>query len=161
MFTITKQSAQVAHLNVREEIHGDEHVLALDITVKADVANDFLDQLSPGLRVALYGPAAQSDIDAGHVTVVRFPACKVLDWEGEMKAAALVIHGGRKADNLDFTADINKLVLSLKDGGTVSIKFRAQVLPDPGQVGQLSDVLGEDVKVSVKPLAQPQLAPVE
>lgn len=159
MFTLTKHAAKVTHLNVREEKHGEEEVLALDIKINADIGNDFLDQLSPGLKAAFYAQDSTAmDLGDTHLPVIKFPKLPSLDWDGEMKAD-LVLHGERKADNLEFTADINKLVLNLKEGGTVNMTFRAQCLPDPVEVGKISELLGQMVKCSVTPSHQPPLDP--
>ena len=161
MFTLTKHACVLAHLNVREEKHGEENVLAVDMKLTADVPNTFLDQLSPGLCAALYAPGAQSDIDPAYLSALRWPSLAPLEWMTQASHAAFVIHGSRKAENIEFEADINKLRLNCKEGGTVSITFRAQILPDPVQVGILTAFLGQPVTVSLTPAAQPAEPPVE
>jgi hypothetical protein len=162
MFTLTKHPAKITHLNVREEKHGEEDVLALDIKVNADLANEFLDQLSPGLKAAVYDrDSAGLDLDDGHLAVLRFPQLAQLGWTSEMSGASFIIHGGRKSDDIEFNATINNLRLIPKQGGTVSIIFRAQVLPDPVEVGTLTGYLNQDIKVSVAAPAQPAEPPVE
>ncbi len=44
-FNLEKHTAKIAHINLREERHGDDPVLAVDIKVTADVPNDFLSYL--------------------------------------------------------------------------------------------------------------------
>ena len=151
MLKLIKQAAKIVHLNVREELHGEDQVLAMDVRLSCDLPNTFLDTLAPGLRLALYDKAAQGDLDAEHLSVARFPLLAPIDWEGQMAGARLVIHVGKKSDDMEFDAKINKLRLAPKDGGTVTVWFRAQLLPDPPQVGLLSEYLGHKVKVSVTP----------
>ena len=156
MFHLNKQVAKVVHLNVREETHGEEGVLAIDVRVSCDVPNTLLDDLAPGLREALYDKGAQGELEEGRLTAVRFPLLAPLDWELSLALAQFVLHVGRKADDLEFTASVNKLRLAPKDGGTVTVWFRVQLLPDPAQVGALSGLLGRKVKVSVIPGPEPE-----
>jgi hypothetical protein len=120
-FHLENHAAHIGHLNLREEKHGEESVLAIDIKVEADVANDFLSYLSPTLKWSLYDkPEKQQDLieDANHLPRLRYP---------EMA----------------------------KDGGTIALTFRVQVLPTPKQAGALPTFLGKDTKISVRPAEEP------
>ena len=88
-FKLKKQKCQVTHLNVRDEKHGDDMVLAEDIKIEADVPNKFLDELSPGLRAALFTKEGdpQVDIDKDHLTMLRFPQIAPLKWKVRRDAA--------------------------------------------------------------------------
>lgn len=161
MFKLSKQNAKVIHLNPREEKHGEEDVLAVDVKLTVDMPNSFLDELAPGLRTALYMHADQADIDNDHLANVRFPQLPVLLWEGEKMEGALFYIGPNKAESMEFTADVTKVKLAPKDGGTVTVTFTAQILPEPHHVGTLSGWLGQKVKVSVTPAPTPDDPPVE
>lgn len=155
MFTLSKQLAKVAHINLREEKHGDDDVLAADIKLTAAVSNAFLDQLAPGLRAALYTTASGGSEDLAlednpHLVQIRFPLLRGLKWEETMEGGGLIIHGAKKSDDLGFTADINSLRLDCKDGGTVELTFRAQILPEASEVGSLTAFLGHEAKISVR-----------
>lgn len=157
-FSLKKQASKIAHLNVREENHGDDPVLAVDVKVQADVGNEFLDQLSPGLRAALYqkeGAVAGEtpDIDAEHLGSLRFLQLQPFEWKDEMLGAKVVIHGHSKAENIDLEGDVNQIRLACKEGGTVELTYRVQVQPTPEDSGRLAAVLGRKVKVSVAPAA--------
>lgn len=153
---LKKQTAKVAHLNVREEKHGEESVLAVDVKVQADVANDFLDRLSPGLRQSLYAPdGEQLEGVEQPMSILRFPQMKPIDWDAPIVMGELVLHGARKAD-------VKKpLVLACKEGGTVELTFQAAVLPGTDQMGPLSELLGKSTKVSVRSVEQPSQPPLE
>jgi len=165
-FSLKKQSAKVAHVNLREEKHGDEPVLACDVEVTADVPNTFLSQLSPTLKASLYQAegaqvGAQTPLidDGTHLPVLLYPQLGRIAWELKMPAAHVVLHGARKSEDVVLVADVNKLRLSPKEGGTVEIQFRCQFPPVPEQVGAVGAMLGRTVKVSVKPNDAPDSPP--
>lgn len=164
MFNLAKQNAKVAHINIREEKHGEENVLAADLNITASVPNTFLEGLSPGLRASLYDNEKDGldlDPENPHTVVLRYPQMSSFVWAGEMAKALFTVHGAKKADDLGFTADINKLRLTPKDGGTVDIQFRVQIQPQPEDIGDITTYLGQNVKVSVKPSEMPDSPPIE
>lgn len=160
MFKLSKQNAKVVHLNPREEKHGEEDVLAMDVKLTVDVPNSFLDELAPGLRAALYTHGDQADIDKDHLPAVRFPQLPSVLWSEKLEQATFSI-GPNKAETVEFSADVAKVWLAPKDGGTVSVTFTAQILPEPQDVGTFSGWLGQKVKVSVTPAPVPDEPPVE
>lgn len=161
MLELSKQSVTIAHVNSRLQMHGDEEVLAVDIKMSADMSNKMLDELSPGLRVALYSGGAQADVEEDHLSQVRFPQMPHVDWGDGLEEAEFTIHGGRGGETLKFSADVNNLRLTPKDGGTVAVSFRAQILPSPEEVGTITGMLGQKVKVSVKAAEVPDDPPLE
>lgn len=163
-FSLTKTKGKVAHLNVREEKHGEDNVLACDIKIKADVSNKFLDDLSPGLRAALFAKEGTQEalVDGeDHLTVLRFPQLAPIKWAVAMVDGEIIMHGGKKADDLSFECDVKEATLAPKEGGTVELTFQAAVLPTPEESGAIAALLGRDVKVSVKPVEQPHQPPLE
>ena len=157
-FSLKKQSAKVAHVNLREEKHGDDPVLACDVKITTDVPNTFLSQLSPHLKASLYqaegdGAAAQAPLleDGTHLPVLRYPQLGVLKWDMKMMGAAVTLHGAKKADDVLLACEVNELRLAPKEGGTVEITFRCQFIPEPEQVAAVGAMLGRQVKVSVRP----------
>lgn len=162
-FALKKQAAKVAHLNLREEKHGEDPVLACDVKVSADVPNTFLDQISPTLRSSFYmaegeGEASQPGLlaDESHLPVLRHPFLGQQDFVGvEMPLVRVAFHGHKKADEVEITGEVNQLRGVLKEGGTVAIVFRVQFLPEDDQVGKLSALLGHAIKVSVFPVEAP------
>lgn len=157
-FVLKKQVAKVAHVNLREEKHGEEPVLACDVKVTADVPNSFLTQISPTLKSALYQPEGEGAgtqaplIDDGtHLSVLRFPQLGALKWEVKMAGAEVILHGAKKADDVVLVGEVNELRMAPKEGGTVEITFRCQFAPIPEQVAAVGALLGHQVKVSVRP----------
>jgi hypothetical protein len=155
MFELLKHKSKIAHLNIREESHGDDKVLAEDIKVQADVPNDFLSYLAPTLKWSLYDKpdAAQGELikDDTHMPRLRYSQLPPLAWSGEMAKASFTIHGAKKSEDLVFEATVDKLLLDCKDGGTVAITFKASVYPTAEESGRLAALLGQEYKVSVRP----------
>lgn len=138
MFSLQEQPAQVTHINTREEKHGEDGVLAIDIDIQADIGKDFLLQLAPRLGEFLY------DEDK-----LRFQQLEAPRWKCGIKEASLVVNGGSKKSTLAFVVNIKHADLEPLEGGTVVLKFRAATNPVPDQVGVLSGLLGKPVKVSL------------
>ena len=112
-FELNKQTAKIAHVNFREEKHGEEAVVALDIKITFDSPNDFLSYLSPTLKWSLYDKQTkQGELieDKGHLPILRYSQLGEMRWEGEMQRCALTIHGANKGDYplLDFTSTPQK-----------------------------------------------------
>lgn len=149
-FALKKQAAVLAHVNFRDEHHGDDLVLAADLKIKADVHNLLLNDLAPGLLASLYSAEdPQAELVEGHLPTIRYPLLDGLVFTTKMVDANFVIHGAKKADDIEFKAKIKEVALDCKEGGTVAIMFKAQVLPEPDQAGLLPSLLGQKVKVSV------------
>jgi hypothetical protein len=157
MFTLTAQQCKIAHINFREEKHGDESVTAVDVKVTSDMSNDFLSYLSSTLKGSLYGPpdsSVQGSIihdNPGYMPRLLYPEMGMIKWSGEMKKAQVCLHGATKKSNLVFDCDVNKLSFITKEGGTVEVAFRLQVVPEGPVLGKLAAMLGVELKVSIAP----------
>ena len=106
MFELSKHKAVIAHLNIREEMHGEEKILAEDIKIQADVPNDFLSYLAPTLKWSLFDrpDAAQVELikEDGHMPRLRYSQLAPIAWEGKMERATFVIHPPGKAKEFEF-----------------------------------------------------------
>lgn len=160
---LEKVKGKVLHLNVRDETHGEEPVMAVDVKCQFDLPNTFLDRLSPGLRAALYLPEGEQ-LEGVEVplTILRFPQLKPLDWDLPVVDGAFVLHGARKADDLLFEGSVKKAwVLAPKEGGTVEVTVQVAVLPEPEELAKLGTFLKREVKISLRPVAQAAQPPLE
>lgn len=157
MFTLTAQQCKIAHINIREEKHGEESLTAVDVKITSDMSNDFLSYLSPTLKGSLYGPpdsAVQGSLvhdNPGYMPRLLYPEMGMIKWAGEMKKAQVCLHGATKKSNLVFDCDVNKLSFVTKEGGTVEVAFRLQVVPEGATLGKLAGMLGMELKVSIAP----------
>ncbi len=153
-FHLEKQAAKMAHINLREEKHGEEAVLAIDVKITADVPNDFLSYLDPTLKWSLYDKQpGQGELlpDDNHLPHLRYTQLGELRWEGEMAKANVLVSSIDRPEDVALEADINNLKFEPKEGGTVAISFRLQFLPNAGQSAVLVGLLGKEVRVSVAP----------
>lgn len=151
-FALKKQKAVLEHLNTRAEKHGDQNMLAIDIKIVADVPNTFLNQLDPTLRASLYkaeGDQASLIEDAEHMPVLRYEYMSAFKYTVSMVKAKLTIHGAKKENDITFEVKINGIKLDCKHGGTVELTFSAATLPEAEDVGTLSGLLKQDVRVTV------------
>lgn len=134
----------LTHVNFRKELHGDDHVQAVDLTMAVDVPNTLLDTIVPGLREALYW---NQDAAAGQVEIadlpqtlpnLRFPRLNggkfALD-EKKNKLAGyeLFIEYGLGDDRSNMVFDCCKVVkrsMETKEGGTVRLAWQVQYSGD-------------------------------
>lgn len=156
MWKLTKKDAQLLHMNTRTEKAGDEDRLACDLKIGCTVPNTFLDDLCLGLRAAFYARPADKDLldEEDHRPVLSFPQLAPIEWDRDWTGVRVTLHYGVRDDG-DVVLDgatINKLALTLKDGGSVEARFRVQWHPDvdehPEYMGKLAAML-ENRQISI------------
>lgn len=140
----TTTDVQLTHVNFRKELHGDDHVQAVDLTMAVDLPNTALDAFQPGLREALYWNQAandgQAEIDGVESTLpnLRFPRLNggkfVLD-DKKTKLAGyelFIDYGlGDERSNMVFDCcRIVKRTIETKEGGTVHLSWQVQYSGD-------------------------------
>ena len=154
-FHLEKHAAHVAMVQLREEKHGEESVLATDVRITLDTPNDFLSYLSPTLKWSLYDrpDSAQGELveDKSHLPRLRYAEIPKIHWDGEMRADVVIHNLVEPGDTEMEGATIDKMVLECLDGGTVTVTFRVKVLPAPKLAAALPVLLGKDVRVTVRP----------
>lgn len=140
----TTTDVSLTHVNFRKELHGDEHVQAVDLTMGVDVPNTLLDTIQPGLREALYYNA---DASAGQVTIVdlpetlpnlRFPRLNsgkfsLDDKKNKLAGYELFIDYGLGDERSNMVFDCCKVVkraIETKEGGTVHLSWQVQYSGD-------------------------------
>ena len=156
--TLNEIAATLQHVNTRIEIHGEESKLAMDLKFAWSASNAALDHFSPTLRQSLYAPE-DSKNDAFPnmeipLTVLRHPQIESYKWTGsEIVGGKLTVHGAVSGNEMIFgDATVGEWRIEPSQGGTVTIKFRAQVYPDHKQRGKIMDLLEQgSVTVSVTP----------
>ncbi len=153
-FVLTKHDVRVAHLNLREEKHGEESKQAVDVKVTASVPNDFLSYLHATLKWSLYDKDDQPDLvpDEKHLPRLRYPEMASIKWGGEMLRANVTFHGAKEKNDWAVEAKVGKVILDCLDGGTVQVSCNVTFYPEPAQVGALAGILGRDVKLSIEPV---------
>ena len=153
MFEFKNKDVKVAHINIREEKHEDDPVLAVDVKLKGDMPNPALDKLAPGLLVSLYGATEEQEelFEGAPLTKLRYPAMGVITWAMSPLDVAITFH--RVTKDVRVVGTIKALKMVPKDGGTVEVTFTVQSTPEPDLVGQLSGMLGTDQESTLELLA--------
>ncbi|CAG9173216.1 hypothetical protein CURE108131_20830 [Cupriavidus respiraculi] len=155
MLELDTELVKINHINTRNEKHGDDNVLGVDLKLQARLSNDVLSLFAPSLKFSLYhkDESVQGDLvtDAGYVPNLKFPSLGVLKWDGDWEHQRLAIHNGvRAADDIVLSdARINKLQFDLQEGGTVFVNFRVQAHPDEKTTARLLSLLGQEVHMSL------------
>lgn len=154
MFDLDKKNATLQHINIRDEKHGEENVLAVDLKFQADFDGDILAEFGPSLRHSMYEKDDNPDLaDQGSdvPTKLRFPMMvQPLKFGNEIIGASVNVAYGIGNFALD-TCDINNFKVECHNGGTVSVTWRIQAKPTAEQLGKLSTLLGSQCEISITP----------
>lgn len=160
-FECIEANAELIHKNDRIEKHGEESVLACDLSFVWETDNGCLAMFHPSLKSALYGkgdnPQLEIEPDPAHMTALRFPQLQPLKWGGgDLVGGELTFHygtGGKSNVELDIVK-LGKFRLECKEGGTVAVHFQVAVRPTEAQAGKLSRFLNDGMcMISVEPPA--------
>jgi hypothetical protein len=152
-------------VNIREENHGDEKVLAVDLAFWMEGSNDLLELFHPDLRRGLYcnkaADVGQEELDEALAVLpnLRVPGLpEKMHWGGADK------HGGYRmvcdyglgdeAANIDLTeCVVAKKWVEPKEGGTVRIGWRVsyagEALHDVMTRGKLTGLKGQKAFVQL------------
>lgn len=168
MFSIPKPTyITLANLNTRVEKHGDESVSAIDLTITQDVPNTVLDDFEAGLLDAFYKEAdagAQDEFDGFEVIAkpcLRFALLGAQKLAFELTGYRLEIEYGISEETSIVLASVSvdKFTLELKEGGSVSMKYRVQCNSGLTEqiIGKLAMLISQEVRVTLTP---PDVQPV-
>lgn len=150
MIEFVEREATLSHLNVRDEKHGEETVVAVDVKLKVDLPNTMLNALAPGLLVSLYGA---EDVKAelfedGHLPRLRYPSMDPVKFDlGETK---VLLHFPRVTHDIKLEGIVKKIAAECKEGGTVTFVFSVASTPASDVIGALSSMLGGDHSTTLK-----------
>jgi len=124
-FYLTKERMAL-NVKKRDEQHGDNKVAAYDAVLTGDFPNAVLMKLDSDLRGVFYAPDDQQDIEQDYYPNLRFPLMGPIAWGLEKSRMTLVVHDAEFAaeDLYLIGKDIKDIKLTLKEGGTVSMKLR-------------------------------------
>ncbi|PXW23376.1 hypothetical protein [Paraburkholderia caballeronis] len=155
-FRFFKIKMKVTSVNVRQELHGDEHRLAMDIGLEFNQSNRSLDKLDGRLVQTFYwknpAGAQQEDLE-GVERVTDYPNLRFehlampVKWLEEFSEGAFRIHHGDDGANdiVMRDVDINNIRFSAKEGGTTTYSVRIQCHPDEADVARVCTVLQSEV----------------
>lgn len=162
----TMTRVHVTNVNVRSELHGDQHVPAVDLALKLTTSNTVLSEFDGALRGMLYdragkaGKQQQQEALDGVEPVSDLPVLRcerivqpirltneyagyTLRVDRGLGGPSNIVLGGCGVDK--FRADC-------KEGGTVELQFRLQVAKlDATVLGQLATLIGNEVSITLMP----------
>lgn len=155
-FRFFKIKMKVTSVNVRQELHGDDHVLAMDIGLEFNQSNRSLDKLDSRLLETFYwknpAGAQQEDLE-GVERVTDYPNLRFehmampVKWLEDFTEGEFRIHHGDDPANdiLMKDVEINNIRISVKEGGTTTYNVRVQSHPDEADVARVCTVLQSEV----------------
>lgn len=164
---------KVTSINVRQELNGEEHRLAMDIGLEFNQSNRALDKLDNRLLQTFYwksptGPA-QSDL-AGIERVTDYPNLRFEElvapfkWSEKFEDGLFRVHHGDDESNdiVMREAKINEIKFWPKEGGTTTFNARVQCHPDEADVARMCTLLQSEITGTIdtdpeddEPAAQP------
>lgn len=155
--------ATLSNLNTRIEKHGDESVSAVDLSISYDAPNTILESFSTGLLDAFYkeadlGDDSQDVIEGLEVSakpMLRFPQVAPIKLTNELTGHRFAIDYGLDEESAIVlpSVDVGKFTLELKEGGTVSMKFRVQANQGLTEqiIGKLAMLISQEVRIQLTP----------
>jgi len=151
MFELVKERCNLAHVNVRSELHGDEKQTAYDVKFTVSLVNAVLLKFHPELRDAFYKQGENKDIDPDFVPNIKFPLLGAISWDLEIPRTLLCIHDEFENNDVVLSGGrTNKFTFKLKEGGTVEMAFRCQFSEaDPADIARLLCALGQTMPISL------------
>lgn len=157
-------SVKLNSANFRSQLHGEEHVPAVDLGFTMDAPNTILSYFDGALLSALYYCSAASSgqkvIDGVDQVLpnLRFPKLGLpLKWDDSGKGYFLEIDYGLGPDESNIELDlctVGDFRITPKEGGTVEIKYRVQVSGSPlteKVCGKLASLIQQEVKILLTP----------
>jgi hypothetical protein len=167
MFSLETEHATLNSVNLRAELHGDDHVPAVDLGLTMDLPNTVLSDFGPQLRASLYAKSAGAKKDAppqGELDVVApvsdLPHLKNACIDGAIKIrfegagyTVRIDYGlGGDHDLVLTGAKVNQVRVTPKEGGTITLTLRIQVTsPEQSAIGLLGNMIGNEVTISLEP----------
>lgn len=158
MFSLIEKAAKLNNVNLRTELHGDGHRLAVDLSISTKGSNDVLSEFDPQLKAALYRAPDETDSQKdllgdqpGHLPKLKFPPLSALKWGWNCTGYSATVHCGisGKMNILLIECEIDKFRFECQDGGTVLTSFRIIAHPTAEEVGRLSEMIQQEITLSL------------
>ncbi|MGK8887570.1 hypothetical protein [Burkholderia gladioli] len=154
-FRFIKIKMKVTSINVRQELHGDQPHLAMDIGLEFNQSNRSLDKLDGRLMEALYwkSPTGGTDTLEGVERVTDLPNLRFehlvspMKWAEKYEDGLFRVHHGSDVSNdiVMREAKINKIAFHPKEGGTTLYSVQIQSNTDEAQVARMCSLLQSEI----------------
>jgi hypothetical protein len=168
--TMTRVTVQ--NVNVRSELHGDEHVPAVDLSIKQTGPNTLLCEFHGAPRGMLYEkadkPSKQQQASLEGVEQVSdLPVLRCAEIEQPIKLNSefagytlTVDRGLGGASNIVLgDCSVDKFRADCKEGGSVELAYRVQAAKlDADTLGKLATLIGCEVTITLEPPKERQAA---
>jgi hypothetical protein len=168
----TMTRVTVSNVNVRSELHGDEHVPAVDLAFKLTGSNLLLSEFDGALRGMFYEKAGkpskeqQASLDGvEQVSDLPLLRCRIIEQPiklaSEYVGYALTVDRGLGGASNIVLGDcgVDKFRADCKEGGTVELAFRVQAAKLGADVlGKLATLIGSEVSIMLTPAEAKQEA---
>lgn len=166
MFSLHNAQAKLDSVNIRAEMHGEDHVPACDLKFTYTCGNEVLSEFDPSLRSFLYKKADSPDLadqasDPDRLSVLRYPLLGPLKYAAEFVGHRLQFHWGATGKNDIKLGDceVDGFRFDCKDGGSVDLSFRVIAHPAERDLGRLCTLVQQTVEISlIEPEADQQEA---
>jgi hypothetical protein len=135
---LEQKVATITAVNPRKEQHGEKKVLAVDVGLKIACDASVLDQFDASLKGFVYGEHGP-----------RYPELGSLGWGREFENCELRINKGEYKG-----VTVRKIHFLPETGEAVTVSCLATFYPENKHVGALSDLLQEQVVVTLAPTQQ-------
>lgn len=131
---LDKKVGKVIAVNPRKEHHGESLALAVDVKLEVNCDRQVLAQFDQGLDAFLFG-------DHGP----RFPEIGAVPWGREYERCIV------RLDEIELReATVRKISLLPEQGDSVKVGFTATLYPAQEAVGELAELVQEDVVISIE-----------
>lgn len=141
--------AELTHINVREEKHGDEDVLANDLSISVVLpAHETLQQLCVGDSQKLIDAFWTEDGKS------REPTISSIKLTHKLKDHVLRLSVGID-DMITFDdVTLKKFSWTPENGHTLTLKFKAAILPDENEMAHIATGLNKHIQIAIDPPRQ-------
>lgn len=157
-------TASIRSVNLRAEKHGPEEVPACDLKIETDQPNSVLAFFGSQLLDSLYWRAetteapAQAELEEvepiaekPNLRNPRLAGPFSVDYEGAGYTLRIEWGIDESTEIAIYDARINAITIDPKEGGSVTVKLRAQFGVDEKLAGRLGVMIGREVTMSIEP----------
>ena len=146
--TIPENIAELTHINIRTEKHGEEDVTACDLSISVVLPNEVLDQLF----ISEAAPYKSAFWDAeGRVSEPTISGIKLShNFKGHTFKISVGIEDAKASDDVA----IKGLSWTPENGRTLKLKFKVGIRCDEEDIAHFATGLNKHVQIAVIPPAQ-------
>ena len=153
IFSLEEVKVKLASLNPRAELHGDDTKLAVDLKFSLTISNDVLSEFHPDLKSSLFkkSDGGELDLEAGHLSALRFPNFTSFKLSDELENYDLVVHYGigGKSDIKLAQCQVDNFSFTAKEGGSVDMSMRVICHPKDTDIGKLCSMIQKEVDITL------------